>query len=117
MIVRLPMGGFILPQPTLGFGGRPASPKTAASFVGLASPGPEVSGALESIEAGVLPEPPVRPPELPVPLPEAGCPPLPDLDCPVPPDLGCPPLPEPLEPLPPPFIPAPPLPPFLPPAR
>jgi hypothetical protein len=85
MIVRLPMGGFILPQPALGFGGRPASPRTTASLIALASVGAEASGALESIEAD--PEPPIRLPELPVPLPD---PPLPDLSCPEPPDVVCP---------------------------
>jgi hypothetical protein len=91
-----------LPQPTLGFGGRAASPKAAASFVGLASPGPEVSGALESNDADMLPEPPVRLPELPEPLPEAICPALPEMACPVPPDIGCPPLPGAFDPLAPP---------------
>jgi hypothetical protein len=54
MIVRLPMGGFILPHPALGFGGRPASRV-------LASPAP-VSGALASIEAPPAPPVPVVPP-------------------------------------------------------
>src|SRR5260221_465145 len=90
-MVRLPIAGAILPQPTLGFGGRPLSPMTmGASLAVLPSLGP-VSGALASI-VDVPPEPPVAPPEPPVLLPEPDCPPLPDVGCPALPDVVGPPL-------------------------
>ncbi len=83
----------MLPQPVLGFGGRPPSPMTTgASLAVLPSRGTEVSGMLAS-DVDVPPEPPVAPPEPPVVL-EPDCPPLPDVACPALPDVVGPPLPE-----------------------
>ena len=94
------MGGFILPQPALGFGGRPL----VASPMVLPSRGPEASGTLASMDP-VPPEPPVVPPEPPLPpppapvvapavpaLPEVACPPAPDEVDPTPVDVLCAPL-------------------------
>src|SRR6185295_19075368 len=96
MTVRLPIGGFILPQPMLGLGGLPASPIDAASLIVLASRPTDVSGALPSIGA-LPPEPPVPTPEPPVPVPAPPAPLvalfvplLPAVFCPAAPDVVCP---------------------------
>jgi hypothetical protein len=75
MIVRLPIGGFILPQPALGFIGRPP-----ASIVALESSTTDVSAALASIGAAEPPVPPVlslEPALPPEPLVTLEVPPLP----------------------------------------
>ena len=71
MIVRLPMGGFILPQPALGLGGRAAS--LMASIALFASRPTEVS-ALASIGFELPPDPALPPPESPVPPPDPRAP-------------------------------------------
>src|SRR5690349_19836944 len=81
MIVRSPIGGFVLPQPALGFGGRLASPM--ASLGVLASRTTDVS-ALASIGAELPPDPAEPPPDPPLPPDEPPAPAVPL----VPPDVG-----------------------------